>query len=60
MHFKSKRTLFLILGIASLVFSRVLFLFVNDPEGPNLLVVVGLAVIIFLIFLTIRKFLCAR
>ena len=37
-----------ILAITSLICSRVMFLFFNDPEGPNLLVVVGMAFIIFI------------
>jgi hypothetical protein len=47
MYFKSKKIALLILGIASLLCSRILFLFFNDPEGPNLLVVVGMAVILY-------------
>ncbi len=51
MYFKSKKISLLILAVASLVASRVLFLFFNDPEGPNLLVVVGAAAIIFVVSL---------
>ena len=32
-----------ILGVLSIIVSRAVFLFVNDPEGPNLVVVIGLA-----------------
>lgn len=43
----SKKTSLILLGIASLGVSRLLFLFVNDPEGPNVVVVGGLAVILY-------------
>ncbi len=36
----SKKTSLLILGTTSVVCSRVMFSFFNDPEGPNLLVVI--------------------
>jgi heme/copper-type cytochrome/quinol oxidase subunit 4 len=44
------------LGVASIILSRIVFLFLNDPEGPNLLIVVGLAVIIYALFLGIYWF----
>jgi hypothetical protein len=47
MYLKSKKAALIILGVVSLVCSRIMFLFFNDPEGPNLLVVVGAAVIIY-------------
>ena len=53
MHFKSKRTTLLLLAITAILFSRALFLFFNDPEGPNLLVVVGTAVIVFFLSLSV-------
>jgi hypothetical protein len=37
----------LVLGLASIALSRIVFVFINDPEGPNLLVVMVLAAIIF-------------
>jgi hypothetical protein len=45
----SKKTSLLILGITSIVFSRVLFLLLNDREGPNLLVVLAVAVTVYLL-----------
>lgn len=51
MYFTSKRTSLLILAITSLACSRILFLFFNDPEGPNLLVVTGVAVIVYFVSL---------
>ncbi len=56
MYFKSKKTSLLILGITSLVCSRALFFFFNDPEGPNLLIVVGMAVILYFVSLTVYLF----
>lgn len=47
MYFKSKKTSLLILALTSLVFSRALFFFFNDPEGPNLLIVSVLAALIY-------------
>lgn len=52
----SKRTSLIILGVTSLVFSRVLFSLFNDPEGPNLLIVVGLAAIVFAISMAIYAY----
>jgi hypothetical protein len=37
----------IVLGAASLALSRAVFFFINDPEGPNLLIVAALATIIF-------------
>lgn len=47
MYFKSKKASLLILGITAIIFSRVMFMFFNDPEGPNLLVVTVMAAIIY-------------
>ena len=51
----SKKISSLILALASLVLSRTVFFFINDPEGPNLLIVVVLAAIIFAVVLGIYK-----
>jgi len=53
MHFKSKRTSLLILGITAVVCSRAMFLFFNDPEGPNLLVVGVAALIVYFLSLPV-------
>jgi hypothetical protein len=53
MHNKPKKSTLLLLAIASLGLSRIVFLFIHDPEGPNLVVVLGLALIIFLVSLGI-------
>lgn len=50
------KTSLLVLAIVSLVISRVAFLFINDPEGPNLLIVVVLAAIIYLAALALYFF----
>lgn len=57
MNFKSKNTSLLILGVTSLLCSRATFFFVNDPEGPNLLIVIVLAVIAYLLSLTVYVYL---
>jgi len=49
MHVNVKRSSLLILVITAVVCSRIMFAFFNDPEGPNLLVVVGMASIIYLV-----------
>ena len=55
---KKKVTLFVLL-ILSFTISRFVFFLINDPEGPNLLIVTVLAMIIFvpisLIYLKVSK-----
>lgn len=51
MNFTSKKTQLIILAITALILSRIPFFFFNDPEGPNLLVVLGTAVIVYVISL---------
>lgn len=48
----SRKLPLLILGITALVFSRTLLFAFNDPEGPNLLVVIVAAVFVYLVSLT--------
>ncbi len=43
---KTNKSSLLILGVTALIGSRALFLFIQDPEGPNLLIVVGLAAVV--------------
>jgi hypothetical protein len=61
MDIKSKKLSLIILGIASLVCSRVIFMFLDDPEGPNLLIVVVLAAILYTtslaVYFLVKKFL---
>ncbi len=47
MYFKSKKISLIMLGATAIIFSRMLFLFFNDPEGPNLLIVAGLAMVVY-------------
>jgi hypothetical protein len=56
LHFPSKKTSFLILALTATACSRVLFSLLNDPEGPNLLIVMMMAAIIY--FLSLM--LCTR
>jgi hypothetical protein len=44
---KEKKTSLLILGITSIVCSRVMLVSFNDPEGPNLLIVTVMAVLVY-------------
>lgn len=53
MHLNSKKISLPILGITSLVCSRAIFFFINDPEGPNLLVVVVMAAILYVLSLPV-------
>ena len=42
-----KKIPLIVLGVLSLITSRASFMLVNDPEGPNLLIVVVWAAVIF-------------
>jgi hypothetical protein len=47
MLFESKKASLLLLVFAAFVCSRALFFFFNDPEGPNLLIVTVLALVLY-------------
>lgn len=47
MSFLSKRISLFILGITALFCSRAMFLFLDDPEGPNLLIVFVMAIALY-------------
>ena len=47
MHLKSQKKSLIILALTALVSSRAFFALINDPEGPNLLVVTVMAAIIY-------------
>jgi hypothetical protein len=47
MHLTSKSASLVILAVTSIVCSRALFWFFNDPEGPNLVIVLGMAAIVY-------------
>jgi hypothetical protein len=48
-YFRSKKISLMILAVIAIICSRVLFFFFNDPEGPNLLIVAGLALAVYLL-----------
>lgn len=52
MNLKSKNTGLIILGITALIFSRIMFVFFNDPEGPNLLIVMVTAIVVYFLSLS--------
>lgn len=56
MHSKPKKTSFLILAVTAIVCSKVLFLLFNDPGGSNLVVVIGMALIVYFLSLAIYLF----
>lgn len=56
MNLQSKRISLLILGVTAALCSRALFFFFNDTEGPNLLIVGGLALAIFFLSFVIYVF----
>jgi len=56
MYFKSKKISLLVLGITALICSRALFFFFDDPEGPNLLIVTVMALILYFVSLTVYRF----
>ncbi len=47
------KTSLVTLGLTSLVCSRAMFSLFNDPEGPNLLVVIGMAVVVYALSLAV-------
>jgi len=49
LYFRSKKISLIILAVTALVCSRLLFFFFNDPEGPNLLIIIGLAAAVYLL-----------
>lgn len=51
-----KKSSLLTLGVTSVEFSRLMFHFFDDPEGPNLLVVMVVAAIVYVTSLTTYLF----
>ncbi|HVY72853.1 MAG TPA: hypothetical protein VG984_02300 [Candidatus Paceibacterota bacterium] len=51
MYFKSKHVSLVLLGLTAIVCSRLLFVFINDPEGPNLFIVGMAALAVYLMSL---------
>lgn len=56
MYIKSKKFSLLILGVTAIILSKIVFYIFNDPEGPNLLIVAGLAGILYIISLVAYLF----
>ncbi len=52
MYFKSKKISLLILGFTAIVCSRTMFVSFDDPEGPNLLIIMVMAGIVYFVSLT--------
>ena len=49
LYFKSKKISLMVLAATAIICSRMLFFVFNDPEGPNLLIVAGLALAVYLL-----------
>lgn len=56
MYFKSKHTSLILLGITAIICSRLMFVFINDPEGPNLLIVAVAAAVVYALSLGVYLF----
>jgi hypothetical protein len=56
MNFTSKKTPLIILAVTSILSSRPMFFLFNDPEGPNLLVVIVMAAIVYFLSLAVYLF----
>lgn len=52
MYLRSKNTSLIILAVTSVLCSRTIFFFIDDPEGPNLFVVLWMAFVLFALSLT--------
>jgi len=59
MYFRSKKTSLLLLVITAFVCSRTLFFLFHDPEGPNLLIVTVLAMILYIASFIVWRFIPA-
>lgn len=46
-YFKSKKISLIILAVTAIICSRTVFFLFNDPEGPNPIVIAGLALAIY-------------
>jgi len=47
LYFGSKKSALMLLAVPAIICSRMLFFFFHDPEGPNLLIVAVLALILY-------------
>lgn len=53
MYLASKKVSLLILGLTAIACSRLMFVFFDDPEGPNLLVVMVAAAVVYALSLAV-------
>lgn len=56
MSFTLQKNSLLLLGVIAVVCTRGVLLLFKDPEGPNLLIVVGMAGVIFVLSLFVYTF----
>ncbi len=56
MNFISKKTSLIILGVTAVTLSRLFFYFLDDPEGPNLLIVLVLAAFLYGVSLGVHRY----
>ena len=59
MYFRSQKTSLLLLVITAFACSRTLFFLFHDPEGPNLLIVTVLAMILYIASFIVWRFIPA-
>lgn len=60
MNLNSKKTSLVLLAVTAIFCSRTLFFFFNDPEGPNLLIVGVLAIVLYLLSFAAYVFVPSR
>lgn len=53
LNISSKQTALPVLCITAFIWSRLVFVFIDDPEGPNLLIVTVAALILYLFSVTV-------
>lgn len=53
MHLTLKKSALFILGLTSILCSRALFVLFDDPEGPNLLIVMVMGVVVYALSLIV-------
>lgn len=51
LYYKSKTVSLIILAITAVVCSRMLFVFINDPEGPNPIIIAAVTLPVYLLSL---------
>lgn len=57
---KYKLSEIIVLGLSSVLHSKLFFSFINDPEGPNLLIVTALASVIYAVSLLMYFFFLSK